>query len=83
MEKLDVKALALGLGTAWASCMLFVGVASVFGWGSELVRVMSSVYLGFAPTVPGAVIGALWGFLDGAIGGAIIALVYNALVKNE
>jgi hypothetical protein len=83
MEKLNVKALAIGLGVSWAACMLFVGWASIFGWGTKFVELMSSVYVGFAPTFLGGIIGAIWGFIDGAIGGAIIAFVYNMIVKKK
>jgi hypothetical protein len=83
MEKLNVKALAVALGVSWAFCMLFVGWASIFGWGTEFVKIMSSVYIGFRPTFLGGVIGAIWGFIDGAIGGAIIALVYNTIAKKR
>ena len=82
MEKLDVKALAAGVGTSWAFCMLFAGWASMFGWGTEFVKMMSSVYVGFAPTFLGGIIGAIWGFIDGAIAGAIIALIYNVIAKK-
>jgi len=82
MEKLNVKALAGGFGVSWAVCMLFVGWASIFGWGTRLVEVFSSLYIGFAPTFLGGLLGAIWGFIDGAIGGAIIALVYNAIPKK-
>lgn len=83
MEKLNVKALAVGLGASWGGCMLFIGLASIFGWGTKFVDVFSSVYIGFAPTFLGGIIGAIWGFVDGAIGGAIIALVYNAVVRKK
>lgn len=83
MEKLNIKALAVGLGISWAVCMLFVGWASIFGWGTKFVGMMSSVYIGFTPSFLGGIIGAIWGFIDGAIGGAIIALVYNVIVKKK
>ncbi len=83
MEKLNVKALAVGLGVSWAVCMLFVGWVSIFGWGTKFVEMMSSVYIGFTPTFLGGIIGAVWGFIDGAIGGAIIAFVYNAIAKKK
>ena len=83
MEKLNVKALAIGLGVSWAFCMLVAGWISIFGWGVKFVEVMSSVYRGFAPSFLGGIIGAIWGFIDGAIVGAIIALVYNAIVKKR
>ncbi len=83
MEKLNVKALAVGLGASWGVCMLFVGWVSIFGWGTKFVEMMSSVYIGFTPTFLGGIIGAVWGFIDGAIGGAIIAVVYNAIAKRK
>ena len=83
MEKLSVKGLAVGLGVSWAVCMLFVGWTSIFGWGVKFVETMSSVYIGFTPTFLGGAIGAIWGFVDGAIGGAIIALIYNAIVRKR
>ena len=83
MEKLNVKALAVALGVTWGFFVLCIGWTSIFGWGTSLVEVMSSVYIGYAPCLVGGIIGALWGFLDGAVGGLIIALVYNALVRKK
>ncbi len=83
MEKLNVKALAIGLGVTWALGMLFVGWASMFGWGTKIVEVMSSLYIGFAPSFLGGIIGAIWGFFDSAIGGAIIAFVYNVVAERK
>jgi len=83
MEKLNVKALAVGLGVSWGFAMLFIGWASMYGWGTKFVEVISSVYIGFAPSLSGGIIGAIWGFFDGAIGGAIIAFVYNAVVGKN
>jgi hypothetical protein len=83
MGKLNVKALAVALGASWAICVLFVGWASMFGWGTKFVDMMAAVYIGFAPTFLGAVIGAIWAFIDGAIGGAIIAFVYNVVAKKR
>lgn len=83
MEKLNIKALAFGLGVSWAFAMLFLGWASMFGWGTKLVEVMASVYIGYAPSFLGGIIGAIWGFFDGAIGGAIIAYAYNNVAGNR
>lgn len=83
MDKLNIKALAIGLGVSWGIAMLFVGWASIFGWGTKFVEIMASVYFGFTPSFSGGIIGAIWGFFDGAIGGAIIALVYNAVVERK
>jgi hypothetical protein len=81
MNKLNVKALAISLGSAWALCMLFAGWASIFGWSVKFVDIMGSVYIGFEPSILGGIIGALWGFIDGAIAGLVIALIYNFFSK--
>ncbi len=83
MGKLNVKASAVALGASWAICVLFLGWVSIFGWGIKFVEMMSSIYIGFAPTFLGGIIGAGWAFIDGAIGGAIIAFVYNAVAKKR
>jgi len=83
MKKLSVKGLAIGLGTSWAIYMLFAGWASMFGWCTKFVEMMSSIYVGFNSTFLGGIIGAIWGFVDGAIGGLLIATVYNAVTKRE
>ncbi|MCL7414051.1 MAG: bacteriophage holin [ANME-2 cluster archaeon] len=82
MEELSVKALSLGIGGTCALYLLLLGWASIFGWGTDLVEIISPVYLGYNSTFIGGIIGALWGFVDGAIAGAIIALIYNAVVRK-
>ncbi len=83
MDKINVKGLAIALGLTWSSGMLISGWAAMFGWAGKIVDVMASVYIGFAPTFLGGIIGAAWGFLDGAIGGAIVALIYNFVSKKK
>ena len=58
--------------------MFILGIsATLFGWGTNFLNTMSSVYLGSAPTFVGAVIAGIWAFTDGLIGGALIAWLYN------
>ena len=84
MNRLNVKALAIAGGVLWGIYMLCIGWSSwLVGWGSAFVAAMSSVYIGFRPTLLGGIIGAVWGFLDGAVAGAIIAWVYNAVAKEK
>ncbi|MCL7414288.1 MAG: bacteriophage holin [ANME-2 cluster archaeon] len=83
MEELNVKALSLGIGGICALYLLLLGWASMFGYGTDLVEMISPVYIGYGSTFIGSIIGALWGFVDGAIGGAIIALIYNAVVRKR
>jgi hypothetical protein len=67
-------------GVAISSGMLFLGLlGALFGYGVDMVNMIGTVYWGYEPTLPGAVIGGAYGFVDGFIGGVIIAAVYNWL----
>lgn len=65
-----ISALALGLG------------ATYWGWSNAYVNVLSTVYIGYAPTVVGSFKGALWAFVHGFILGAIFSSIYN-LICNK
>ena len=80
--KLDVKAFGIACGIVWGGCMLFLGLVDTFTmWGSGIAEVMASLYIGYEPTLLGAIIGGLWGFADAGVGGLLIALLYNKLAK--
>ncbi|MBW2992105.1 bacteriophage holin [Candidatus Woesearchaeota archaeon] len=83
MEKLNIKAIALSLGIVFGAYMFLLGIAASFGWGTEIVGIISSGYIGYGPTLLGALIGAVYGFIDGAIGGAIFAWLYNKLSRGK
>jgi hypothetical protein len=40
---------------------------------------IASVYIGYQPGLPGAILGLLYGFCDGFIGGYAVAWIYNRL----
>jgi hypothetical protein len=40
------------------------------------------IYRGYALTFTGSLYGALWAFVDGLIGGAIFAWVYNRIEQR-
>jgi hypothetical protein len=82
MEKCNVKALAVAIGALWALYVLFLGWMAAFGWGRELVTVLSSLYIGYRASFFGGIIGGIWAFIDGAVAGAIIAWVYNLVAKK-
>ena len=74
----------------WAfglTCALFWGVGLfaitwwilLFAGDVEYKTTLSRVYLGYAITPVGSVIGLLWAFFDGLIGGVIFAWLYNLL----
>ncbi|MFQ5690507.1 MAG: bacteriophage holin [Gemmatimonadota bacterium] len=78
--KLHVKAMALAAGILWGGGIFFVGIAALIwpGYGDALLRFADSIYPGYHPGGFGSVIvGTLYGLLDGAVGGAILAWLYN------
>lgn len=84
--KLNARALALTAGLGWAAVMLIVGAlnAAFPPYGQAFLDAISSLYPGFRPTgSPGSIlIGAMYGLIDGLIGGAAIGWLYNALTRR-
>jgi len=84
--KMNVKALALSCGVIWGGMLLLVGlIATVRGpqdgslYGKEFLLLTASIYPGYDGTtgIGSTIVGALYGFLDGLIGGALLAWLYN------
>ena len=80
--KLDVKTVAVVLALAWGILGMFVtGLANLIwpGYGQAFLDVMASLYPGYTATASfgQVIIGALYGILDGAVGGAVFAWLCN------
>lgn len=79
--KFNIWALALAAGLFWGGSILLVGVASLIwpGYGSAYLQLIASIYPGYKATATfgQVIIGTLYGLVDGAIGGAIFAWLYN------
>lgn len=79
--KLSVKGLALASGILWGIAMLGMGLANL-GWnnyGQQFLQIMASVYPGYQATrnIGEVIVGTLYGVVDGLIGGAVFAWLYN------
>lgn len=82
MAKLNVKAFGLACGIVWSFAILVMGLINMAStWGSGWVQLMSTLYPGYASTVLGSIIGAVWGFVDAGIGGLVLAWLYNKFAK--
>jgi len=83
--KLDVKGMALTFGLLWGGAMLVVGVVNMISgdYGQLFLAVMASLYPGYyvGGTIRDAIVGGLYGLVDGGIGGAVLALLYNRLSR--
>jgi hypothetical protein len=79
--KLDIKAFALTCGIFWAVGLLFLTwwLIALDGATGE-PTIIGRVYRGYNISPLGSLIGIGWAFVDGLIGGAIFAWLYNLLV---
>ena len=84
MTRLDPKACGLALGTLWAAGLIIIALFSMFhgSYGNTIIGILSSVYLGYDNTIPGAIIGGIWGFVDGGVGGWLFAWLYNKFLGS-
>jgi hypothetical protein len=78
---LDPSKFGIAFGIVYAAIFLLWGLlAALFGWGGAMAEMVGGLYVGFGPTLGGAVVGALWGFAVGFVFFAVAAWIYNRLV---
>lgn len=82
--KLNVKSFALTCAILWGLGVLFGTWWIIILDGSTYdPTIVGKVYRGFNLSFTGSIIGLIWGFFDGLIGGAIFAWLYNIMSKNQ
>ncbi len=78
ISRLSIRRLGFAFGLIWGLGMLLMGWAGwLSGFGVPMTRMWGTVYIGFAPTFVGGILGFIWGFIDFFIFGALVAWVYN------
>jgi len=81
-SKLSVRNLSLTLGLLWALGVFFVGTCNRFfpGYGSAFLEVLASIYPAYSGLVAmrHVLMATVIAFIDGAIVGILIAVIYNA-----
>ncbi len=78
--KLNVKAFAFTTAIIWGLglfCMTWWVILFEGFTGDKTL--IAYVYRGYSISALGSIIGLAWGFMDGLIGGAIFAWLYNVL----
>ena len=84
--KFSVKGLAMAFGILWGLAMLGIGLANLIwsSYGQQFLQTLASVYPGYHATrsVAEVVVGTLYGVVDGFIGGAVFARLYNQFAKS-
>lgn len=80
-NRLQPVPLGIAVGVLWAAYVFFAGIFAMFDWGVALVNVLGSFYLGYDASILGAILGAIWAFVDGLVGGVVVAWLYNMLAS--
>jgi membrane associated rhomboid family serine protease len=85
--KLPVKALTIAAAIVNALWFLFIALMNVLlpPYGGKFLVIMTALYIGYDPmTGPiSIIIGTLYALLGGAITGALLAWLYNALQPRQ
>ncbi len=81
MNKCQPLALGIAIGVLWAIYVFLAGIIAIYGWAVALVEAFASLYIGYGASIGGAIIGAIWAFVDGFIAGVVIAWIYNLIAK--
>lgn len=81
--RISLKAFSLACGLLWGGAMLVVGLIHMadHSYGLQFLQLMSSLYPGAdtSPTIGRVLLGTLYGFIDGAIGGLVLGWLYRRM----
>lgn len=84
--KIDVKALGITFGIIWAASVLAVGIAHLCwpAYGGAFLNLVAAIYPGVHLTdgFEATIVATLYAFVDGAVGGALMAWLYNRLAAG-
>lgn len=82
--KLDARAFALTCGLVWGLglfCLTWWVIA--FDGSTGEITWIGRIYRGYTISPIGSLVGMVWGFFDGLIGGALVAWLYNLLLLRR
>ena len=81
--KLSVRSFAVACALLMGGGMLVMGLVNLVspGYGRAAMEVIASVYPGYRaePGIGNSIVGTLYAAVDGALGGALFAWLYNRL----
>ncbi len=85
--KLSVKAAALMCAVLTGGTVFCLGILNLIfpPYADGFLRVVASIYPGFNDPAGfgNVIVGSLYGLLDGAVGGALIAWLYNLFLPKR
>ncbi len=85
--RLSLKGLAIASGLLWGGCILLLGLINLVAptYGATFLQTISSIYPGYHATrsLGDVVVGTCYAFVDGALGGLLLALLYNVFAGRS
>lgn len=83
----SVKAMTCSASLLWGACMLVVGAVNLVdaSYGGDFLRMMNSIYPGAdaTRTAGSVLLGAVYGVLDGAVGGFLFGSLYSFFTRQQ
>jgi len=81
--KLNIRAFALAFGVWWGGAVfLLTWWLILLGADAGTMSFLETAYPGYVMSPLGSLVGAVWGFIDGGICGAILAWLYNLFTER-
>jgi hypothetical protein len=85
--RLSMKGMAIAFGVLWGGGVFFLGLIHLASpsYAGSFLNGISSIYPGFhgARSFGDAVLGGIYALIDGSVGGALFAWLYNLSAGNE
>jgi len=84
--RFNLTALSVTAGLIWGGAILLVALANLVwpAYGKAFLELVASIYPGYGAggSLGQAVIGSLYGVVDGAVGGLVFGWLYNLLTQR-
>ncbi len=84
--KLNARALGFAAGVIWGLTLLvttLICLWSARSYGRHFLYMVTSIYPGYTITTGGALLGLCYAFVDGFVGGWLVAVLYNFFAKEK
>lgn len=85
--RLNIKAMAFGMGILWGAVMLVTGLLNLIwsGYGAGFLELLASVYPGYkaSRSIGDLIVGVLYALVDGGLFGLVLAWLYNRFLGKS
>jgi hypothetical protein len=83
--QLSIRALTYACASVWGLVVLLVAIGNLLWppYGAGFLSLVSSIYPGYraVASLGNVIMGTLYALVDGAVGGAVFAWIYNQAAK--